>query len=132
MDSVERLIASLERDKAILLEKIAELRNEVKSIDALITRSKAEKYAVQTNEIVTRRNMERIYNEQAIIDVINSSKNGLTTSGVKIALDRVGHNINYNTLRSYISRMRDKGTIFRPRGKYKWLVSTQEASDIFT
>ncbi len=116
-------IKQLEVDKADLEKKIAELQREVATINNLIYRRKSQSFAGSRDEKVNRKNVDRIFYESVIVDVIKASNDGLRTSQVHTNAENMGYKINYNTLRSYIADMRDKGIIKKrtPTSHY-WIV----------
>jgi repressor of nif and glnA expression len=57
-----------------------------------------------------------------IIDAIRNAKKGLRTGEIHDALKKSGYGLNYNTLRSYVAKMRSKGLIKKATPQsYHWI-----------
>ena len=120
----EPYINRLEAEKKILEARIAELQAEIRTINNLIYRRKSEIFAAQQDESVNLKNVDRLFFETLILDAIRNSKRGLRTGEIYTAITRSGYGLNYNTLRSYITKMRDKGLIKKATSSsYYWVVA---------
>jgi predicted transcriptional regulator len=120
-DTSNHYVENLEKEKAALEARIVELQNEVRAINNLIYRYKSQNIAKAKGESVNLKNIDRIFFESMIIDALRSSKNGLRTREIYESLRRSGYNVNYNTVRSYVTRMRDRGSIRKKsKGSYNW------------
>ena len=128
-DFEDAYIKQLEADKQFLVDKINILQSEVKAINSLIYRRKSALIAESTGENRNVKNADRLFFETVILDILNKSKHGLRTSGIYREVSQQGYGLNYNTLRSYIAQMRDKGLIRkRVPTSYYWIA----ASDVTT
>jgi hypothetical protein len=122
-------ILGLEREKRELLAKIDDLRKKIRTIDALIIKARTELLANNTGVKVTRKNADRLFFETLILEVISKTKNGARTAQIYAEIGKLGYSLNYNTLRSYIIRLRDTKRIKRNRQNiYNWIVSSDETS----
>lgn len=120
----EPYISRLEAEKKTLEARIAELQAEIRTINNLIYRRKSEIFAAQQDESVNLKNVDRLFFETLILDAIRNSKRGLRTGEIHTAITRSGYGLNYNTLRSYITKMRDKGLIKKATSSsYYWVVA---------
>ncbi len=117
-------IKNLEMEKRGLENKIRELNKEINFIDKLIFRRKSQQMADSYGEKKSLKNSDRLFYEVIIIDLIKESKNGLRTSSIFEKLKLKGYFINYNTFRSYITRMRDAGKI-KKSNSYNWVTLEQ-------
>ena len=117
-------IKQLETDKADLEARIADLRTEVRTINNLIYRRRSNRLARSQSTKVNAKNADRLFFETMILEVLKNSKNGLRTSEIQTHITNDGYALNYNTLRSYITKMRDRGTIKKasPRSYY-WVAT---------
>ena len=122
-------ILGLEREKRELLAKIDDLRKKIRTIDALIIKARTELLANNTGVKVTRKNADRLFFETLILEVISKTKNGARTAQIYAEIGKLGYSLNYNTLRSYIIRLRDTKRIKRNRQNiYNWIVSSDDTS----
>jgi len=124
-DGDDAYVTRLEADKRALEERIKELQAEVRAINNLIYRRKSELFADGTGEGRNLKNADRLLFETIILDALNNSKRGLRTGEIHSAVTKQGYGLNYNTLRSYVTRMRDKGLIKKDNpSSYYWVAST--------
>ncbi|WP_425501503.1 winged-helix domain-containing protein [Parasulfitobacter algicola] len=57
-----------------------------------------------------------------ILEALNSSNRGLRTGEIHTHITKRGYELNYNTLRSYVTKMRDRGVIKKATTySYYWL-----------
>jgi len=115
-------IKRLEAEKEALERRIKEFQGEVRAINNLIYRRKSEILADSTNQESNLKNADRLFFETIIIDALNGSKRGLRTRDIYDSIRNSGFGINYNTLRSYVMRMRDKKLIKKKTtDSYYWI-----------
>ena len=120
-------IEQLEAEKAELEERIRALQAEVRTINTLIFRRRSRGLAETVGDRPNLKNADRLLYETVILDVLRGSPKGLRTSELHGAVGRRGFPLNYNTLRSYVTRMRDKGLIKkRTPQSYRWVTSGAE------
>ena len=122
-DKPDAYIERLEAEKLALEERIKDMQSEVRTINNLIYRRKSELFANDTGETRNLKNTDRLVFETIILEALNSSKRGLRTGEIHNAILKQGYGLNYNTLRSYVARMRDKGLIQKKTPtSYYWIV----------
>lgn len=120
-------VKRLEDEKAALEQQIKALQAEVHAINNLIYRKKAEELAVTVGQVPNRKNMDRLFFETLILDVLRDSKDGLRTKEIHDSLRKKGYSANYNTVRSYIAKMRDWALIQKKTPtSYFWIVADTE------
>lgn len=123
VEPLDPYIKQLEEEKKSLEARITELQGEVRVINNLIYRRKSENFAKGTNQNINQKNVDRLFFETLIIDEIKDRRGGLRTKEIYDRIKRSGYGINYNTLRSYITKMRDKGIIKkRTPTSYHWVI----------
>lgn len=123
-------IQQLEAERKALEGRIAELHAEVRVISDLIYRHKARLFANETDEKVNLKNVDRLFFETLIMDTIGASKGGLRTGEIHDRLKKIGYGLNYNTLRGYVTKMRDKGLIKkRFPSSYHWVVAVLSSGE---
>ena len=121
-------IARLEVEKKAMEARVAEIQAEIRTINNLIYRRKSEMFAENREEKVNEKNVDRLFFETLIMDAISDAKRGLRTGEVHIAITKSGYGLNYNTLRSYVAKMRDKGLIKKATpNSYYWVVAEKHA-----
>lgn len=119
-------IKRLESEKEALEQRIKELQTEVRTINNLIYRKKSEVFAADTGQPHNLKNMDRLFFETVILETLNASSRGMRTREIYDALIKKGYGLNYNTLRSYIAKMRDKSLIKkRNTSSYYWIISNE-------
>jgi hypothetical protein len=123
MEVIELLIASLEREKAEIEDKINDLNKQLKHIDQLIIKHKSEHYANFTNERLSKKNIDRIYFERLIVEAIKKSSVGMSTLDLRLHFKKKLIQLNYSTLRSYLSRMRDREIIRTKARTNLWIMN---------
>jgi predicted transcriptional regulator len=122
-DAPDTYIARLEDEKKAMEVRVAELQAEIRTINNLIYRRKSELFAESREEKVNQKNVDRLFFETLIMDAISNTKRGLRTGEIHTAITKSGYGLNYNTLRSYIAKMRDKGLIKKATpSSYYWVV----------
>lgn len=122
--SADPYIARLEADKKALEAQIADLQSDIRTINNLIYKRKSEAFADQQGERINLKNAERLFFETLILDAIRSRDKGLRTREIYTVIARAGYGINYNTLRSYVAKMRDKGLIKKATSEsYYWVTA---------
>lgn len=120
-------IQRLEEEKEILEKRIKEIQIEIRTINNLIYRKKSENFAGRTGENINLKNADRLFFEAIIIDALKTSKRGLRTKEIYDTLIKLGYGMNYNTLRSYVTKMRDKSLIKRaPLSSYNWILNSDD------
>lgn len=124
MPDQDAYIKQLEADKAALEARIAELQSEVRTINNLIYRRRSEGLAAAEGTAVNLKNADRLFFEALILELLKGSKRGLRTSEIHTQVAKRGYELNYNTLRSYVTKMRDRGTIKKASAhSYYWLAA---------
>ncbi len=115
----------LKEEREALELRIKDLQVEVRTINNLIYREKSKMLAVDNGETQNLKNADRLFFETVIIDALRASPRGLRTSEICGALAKKGYAMNYNTLRTYVTKMRDKALIQKksPRSYY-WIASS--------
>lgn len=120
--SKDPLLHNLELEEERILKKIEDLKAELKSINKLKFRRKTQVLGEEFDSPVTNRNIDKLFYESVILEIIRNSQAGLRTSEIFEKIVKSGYDINYNTLRSYIVRLRDEKKIRKkPRG-YEWFI----------
>ena len=123
---MSNILEELRKEKESILLEISNLNKQISVIDKIIFRKKAEMSSLTTGETINKKNINRIYTERLIIECLKDSKNGLRTAEIAKALSKKGHNVNNNTIRSHITRMRDKELIHKKKGSYRWLPTDKQ------
>jgi len=109
--------------------RVAELQAEIRTVNNLILRRKSEKFAKSRDETVNEKNVDRLFFETLILDAIHNAKKGLRTGEIHTAITKSGYGLNYNTLRSYVAKMRDKGLIKKATpSSYYWVATGNPAN----
>lgn len=122
--STDTYIRQLESEKKVIEERIVELQGEIRAINKLIYRHKSRLSVEGTSETINQKNIDRLFFETLIIDTVKGAKGGLRTGQIYDKLKKAGYELNYNTLRSYVTKMRDKELIKkRSPLVYEWVVS---------
>ena len=117
-------IKQLEHDKAELERKIEAIRREISTINTLIYRRKSQSFAKNNDEKINKRNVDRLFYESLIVDILKSSEAGMKASQVFRKIGELGYGVNYNTFRSYIASMHTKGVIKKKSSaSHVWIVS---------
>lgn len=130
MSNPDPYIQQLELDKAALEERIANLQSEVRTINNLIYRRRSEGLAASEGTAVNLKNTDRLFFEAMILETLNNSKSGLRTGEIQEKIVKQGYELNYNTLRSYVTKMRDRGIIKKATSySYKWIPAQTNGSD---
>lgn len=89
--------------------KIGDLLKERESIRRILIRVRHE---TKLNVDITRKNsFNRISAEHAIIETLKASKKPVSTRRIAVNVRSVVYNLNDNTYRSYLSRMKARGLI---------------------
>lgn len=123
-------IAGLEAEKNAMEARVAELQAEIRTINNLIYRRKSEAFAENREEKINKKNVDRLFFETLIMDTIGNAKRGLRTGEIHSALTKSGYGLNYNTLRSYIAKMRDKELIKKSTVRsYHWVIAEHKGSN---
>ena len=124
-DKPDAYVDRLEAEKRALEERIRELQAEVRAINNLIYRRKSEIHAGGTGQERNLKNTDRLFFEAIVLDALRNSKRGLRTGEIHSAVTKQGYSLNYNTLRSYVTKMRDKGLIRKKTPtSYYWVAET--------
>jgi len=125
-DMDDPYIRRLEAEKDALEQRIKELQVEVRAINNLIYRKKSEAFAESTGQTPNLKNVDRLFFETVILDALRSSTRGLRTREIYDALAKKGYGMNYNTLRSYVTKMRDKALIQKKTpNSYYWVAKAE-------
>ena len=120
-------VERLESEKQALEERIRDLQAEVRAINNLIFRRKSELLAQGSGEDRNLKNADRLFFETLILAALKNSTRGLRTSEIHRAITKQGYGLNYNTLRSYVSKMRDKDLIQKSTPtSYNWIASPDQ------
>ena len=110
--------------------RVAEIQAGIRTVNNLIYRRKTRIFAGDRKEVVNKKNVDRLFFETLIMDVTRNVKRGLRTSEIHSAVTKSGYNMNYNTLRSYVTKMRDKGLIKKATASsYYWVTAQKKADD---
>jgi hypothetical protein len=119
-------IAGLEADKRAIELKIKELDEQLRTINNLIYKRKMTLDADNLGITLNKKNFNRILLESVIKVLVSKSRDGLRTSEIYDALSDQMPGINYATVRSYVTRMRDKGALKKnPTKRYSWIVGSE-------
>lgn len=122
-DATDSYIAQLEEEKKVMEARISELQAEIRTINNLIYRRKSRFFADRQDERINEKNIDRLFFETLILDTLKEARKGLRTGEIHTAITRAGYGLNYNTLRSYVTKMRDKGLIKKATpSSYYWVV----------
>ncbi|NSX53628.1 hypothetical protein HRQ87_02335 [Sulfitobacter sp. 1151] len=122
MPDPDTYVQQLEADKAALEARIADLQSEVRTINNLIYRRRSQGLAASEGAAVNLKNADRLFFEAMILEALNSSNRGLRTGEIHTHITKRGYELNYNTLRSYVTKMRDRGVIKKATTySYYWL-----------
>ncbi|MDF3416717.1 hypothetical protein HKX54_19780 [Sulfitobacter sp. M57] len=123
-DETDTHLAELEEAKAALERRIADIQAEIRTINNLIYRRKSKFFAERQDENINRKNVDRLFFETLILDTLKTAKRGLRTGEIHTQITKAGYGLNYNTLRSYVTKMRDKGLIMKATpSSYLWVIS---------
>jgi|TARA_R100000781_G_scaffold109846_1_gene74981 predicted transcriptional regulator len=123
-------IARLEAEKNAMETRVAEIQAEIRTINNLIYRRKSEIFAGTRDETINDKNVDRLFFETLILDAIRNSKRGLRTGEIHTTVTKSGYGLNYNTLRSYVAKMRDKGLIKKATpSSYYWVATDLPSND---
>lgn len=122
-------IKRLEAEKEALEQRIKEFQGEIRTINNLIYRRKSEIFADSTNQETNLKNADRLFFETIIIDALNASKRGLRTKDIYTSIKKSGFGINYNTLRTYVMRMRDKKLIKKNKADLYYWIAVEDESE---
>ena len=115
-------IRQLEADKSTIEARIKELQSEVRTINNLIYRRRSESLAVSEGAALNLKNADRLFFEAIILEALGASERGLRTAEIQKQIKNRGYQLNYNTLRSYVTKMRDRGTIKKATANsYYWV-----------
>ncbi len=124
MTDPDPYVQQLETDKAALEARIADLQSEVRTINNLIYRRRSEGLAASEGATVNLKNADRLFFEAMILEALNGSQYGLRTGEIHTHITKRGYELNYNTLRSYVAKMRDRGVIKKATThSYYWLAA---------
>lgn len=123
-ETPDSYIARLEAEKKAMEARVAEIQAEIRTINNLIYRRKSEMFAESREEKINEKNVDRLFFETLIMDAISNAKRGLRTGEIHTAITKFGYGLNYNTLRSYVAKMRDKCLIKKATpSSYYWVVA---------
>lgn len=128
MEADDPFLSSLEKERAIIRENISKLNADLSYVDKMIVRRKSEILSDNLGIKLNKKNIDRVFFESLITDILRNSKKGKRTSELFESIRLMGHRINYNTLRTYVTKMRDKGFIYRKGNNYQWFAT--EANDL--
>jgi len=127
-EAPDSYIARLEVEKKAMEARVAELQAEIRTVNNLIYRRKSEMFAASREETINEKNVDRLFFETLIMDAIRNAKRGLRTGEIHSAISKSGYGLNYNTLRSYVTKMRDKGLIKKATSSsYYWVAVEKQA-----
>ncbi|OSQ31562.1 hypothetical protein [Thalassospira sp. MCCC 1A03138] len=117
MTDKDPIIEKLEEEKRHLEARVRDIRAEINALNNLILRRRARHSAQNKDQQVNLKNVDRLFFETAILELLKRTKKGARTSEIFSELKSQGIGVNYNTLRSYVSRMSEKKMI-RKTGQY--------------
>lgn len=122
-------LEELKKQAKQLEEKIAETTRELKVVERMIYKRQVSNDASKDGLKLNKRSENKAILEEMITNVIASNKYGLRTSEIFKEVNRKGEVITYPTLRVYVTRMRDAGTI-KKKGpnSYHWVLYKREPS----
>jgi hypothetical protein len=116
-------ILNLEKEKRELQERIDDLRRQIIIIDSLIIKRRAQLMADAGGTKITIKNIDKLFFETLICDIIRLSKNGIRTADIQAEIKKRGYKLNYNTLRAYVVYLRDAGKIVKNKNNiYNWIL----------
>lgn len=113
------LLLSLEKERAELLVQMDELKGKLAVVDKMIFRHKATVYGMKTNERVNRKNIDRLYVESKVLEILSKSHRQMAPSDIRRELERQGLSINPSTIRSHLFRLAKAGKIDAINGGYR-------------
>jgi len=116
----DSFIKKLQKEKDRIISQIRELKDEYRTITKILARHQTSEFGSPTGETVNKKNMNRIMNEHIILDAVKKHSGQLRTKDLAEYVD-----INPNTLRSYVMRLRDKGFI-QKNHNHKWCIKKTE------
>ena len=121
--ATDHFLRDLEKEEARVRKKIDELKSELRSIERLKFRRRQQIYGEELGQPLTSRNVDKVLFESIIIELLKSKPSGMRTSAIFKTISAGGYDLNYNTLRSYIARLRDVNKIKKSGGGYNWIVA---------
>ncbi|RZK44740.1 MAG: hypothetical protein EOO61_02720 [Hymenobacter sp.] len=113
----------LEAEKERINKLIRKLSSELRAVDRMLFRLKSQNRSNIKGISLNKKNMEKLFYEGIIIEVLGRYKNGLRTAQIYEYLSKAGYDINYNTFRGYIVKLRDDGSILKKDRGYKWVIA---------
>lgn len=113
------ILRELEMRRADTKQRLAELHAELAVIEKMIMRQKAMSHGEHMREQVTRKNVNRLYTESKILEILNENRLGMPPARLGQLLEARGVKINSATLRSMLSRMLSVGRVIKKGGNYK-------------
>ena len=129
-ETPDSYITRLESEKKAMEARVAEIQAEIRTINNLIYRRKSEMFAETRDEKINEKNVDRLFFETLIMEAIRNAKRGLRTGEIYSAVTKSGYGLNYNTLRSYVTKMRDKGLIKKATStSYYWVIAEKKTGD---
>lgn len=115
-------VERLEEEKTSLEHRIKELQSEVRAINNLIYRHRSKAVALEQDETINQKNVDRLFFETVILELLRKTERGLRTGEIYKRMELEGYGLNYNTLRSYVTKMRDKKLIKKLTPQdYRWV-----------
>jgi hypothetical protein len=128
-EAPDSYITRLEAEKKAMEARVAEIQAEIRTVNNLIYRRKSEIFAGTQEEKINEKNVDRLFFETLIMDAVRNAKRGLRTGEIHSAVTKSGYALNYNTLRSYVAKMRDKRLIKKATSSsYYWVIAEEESS----
>lgn len=121
--ATDPFLRDLEKEETRVRKKIDELKSELRSIERLKFRRRQQIYGEDLGQPLTSRNVDKVLFESVIIELLKSKSSGMRTSAIFKSILSNGYDLNYNTLRSYITRLRDSNKIRKSTDGYNWIVS---------
>lgn len=120
-------IQNLEKEKGELQARLEDIRRNIIAIDSLIIKRRSQLLAGDEGKKVTLKNMDRLFFETLILDIISTTKNGVRTANIFKEIRKRGHKLNYNTLRAYIVSLRDNKKIVKNKKfVYNWILPDED------
>lgn len=119
MANPKDLLAALEQERAELLHSLRSLNEQIAILDKMIIRQKAILHGTSGGEKVTRKNLDRLFAESKILEVLEENRHGLAPARVGQLLQEKGLSLKSATLRSHLRRMLDSGKVVRKGGLYR-------------
>lgn len=121
MSKRDPFLTDLEAEEARIRKQIDNLKAELRSVERMIFRRKTSVYGDAVGEKVNNRNIDKLFFESIILDILVNKPSGLRTGELFKAVLSRGHMVNHNTFRSYVVDMQKTGKIAKKDRGYNWV-----------